>query len=141
MKITSVGQDKVTITGNPDFKMTLAVKKPEPIKDADGNITGYPSVECATAAKPLTIDVTGIGSMDMQTGANEGQQLAIRIPTISSTVWALNRPRWTRMNTATKRLQRLKAPSCMYRMPAAGLEHTRTVWSIPLVIWISQRKI
>ena len=83
VKITSVGQDKVTITGNPDFKMTLAVKKPEPIKDADGNITGYPSVECATAAKPLTIDVTGIGSMDMQTGANEGQQLAIRIPTIS----------------------------------------------------------
>ena len=31
----------------------------------------------------LTIDITGIGSMDIQTGANEGQQLAVRIPTIS----------------------------------------------------------
>ncbi len=31
----------------------------------------------------LEVDITGIGSMDIQTGANEGQQLAIRIPTIS----------------------------------------------------------
>ena len=29
------------------------------------------------------MDATGIGTMDTQTGANEGQQLAIRIPTIS----------------------------------------------------------
>ena len=31
----------------------------------------------------LIIDATGIGAMDIQTGANEGQQLAVRIPTIS----------------------------------------------------------
>ena len=31
----------------------------------------------------LTIDATGIGTMDIQTGPNEGQQLAVRIPTIS----------------------------------------------------------
>ena len=31
----------------------------------------------------IELDITGIGSMDIQTGANEGQQLAIRIPTIS----------------------------------------------------------
>ena len=31
----------------------------------------------------LKIDITGIGTMDIQTGANEGQQLAIRVPTIS----------------------------------------------------------
>lgn len=36
-----------------------------------------------TTAKPIKLDLTGIGSMDMQIGANEGQQLAIRIPWIS----------------------------------------------------------
>ncbi len=37
----------------------------------------------ATPTQDLLIDITGIGAMDTQTGANEGQQLAIRIPTIS----------------------------------------------------------
>jgi flagellin len=31
----------------------------------------------------LKLDITGIGAMDTQIGANEGQQLAIRIPTIT----------------------------------------------------------
>lgn len=69
VKVTEVGQDKVTITGNQDFKLTLAITPPE-----TGN-----SVNCAN----VELDITGIGSMDMQTGANEGQQLEIRIPTIS----------------------------------------------------------
>lgn len=75
VKITEVGQDKITITGNQDFKMTIAVTPPTP------NVNT--SVVCAAAGQELVIDVTGIGSMDMQTGANEGQQLEIRIPTIS----------------------------------------------------------
>ena len=37
----------------------------------------------ATGLAGTTIDLTGIGSMDMQIGANEGQQLPIRIPKIS----------------------------------------------------------
>ena len=82
VRITEVGQDKVTITGNQDFKLTIAVK-PAPTYDLDGNITGYDPVTCATEDKPLEINVTGIGSMDMQIGANEGQQLNIRIPKIS----------------------------------------------------------
>lgn len=75
VKITEVGQDKVTITGDQDFKMTLAITPPDPKANA--------SVVCAAAGNELNIDATGIGSMDMQTGANEGQQLEIRIPTIS----------------------------------------------------------
>ena len=82
VSITEVGQDKITITGNQDFKMTIAVK-PNPTYDADGNITGYPPVDCTPGGKALSINVTGIGSMDMQIGANEGQQLNIRIPKIS----------------------------------------------------------
>ena len=85
-KITEVGQDKVTITGDQDFKITIAVNRDmavngvvvcAPVAAADN--TQNPPVP----AVPLKLDITGFGSMDMQTGANEGQQLAIRIPTIS----------------------------------------------------------
>lgn len=43
VKFTSVGQDKVTLTGPQDFEMTLKIES-KPIKDADGNVTGYASV-------------------------------------------------------------------------------------------------
>ena len=42
---------------------------------------GGGTVEAVT--RGLIIDATGIGTMDIQTGANEGQQLAVRIPTMS----------------------------------------------------------
>ena len=69
-QVTAVGQDKVTITGPQDFKLTLSI-------NYDMAVNG--EVDCAG----LKIEITGIGSMDLQTGANEGQQLEIRIPTIS----------------------------------------------------------
>lgn len=75
--ISEVGQDKITIEGNQDFKITLNISTDPAYKDGAGNVI------CADATNPLTLNITGIGSMDMQTGANEGQQLEIRIPTIS----------------------------------------------------------
>lgn len=39
--------------------------------------------DLAVDVEPLKLDLTGIGAMDTQIGANEGQTLAIRIPTIS----------------------------------------------------------
>lgn len=74
-KVTAVGQNKVTITGPQDFEITIAVD----LEHADD----YPEVKLAAAGAPLKLDITGIGSLDLQTGANEGQQLAIRIPKIS----------------------------------------------------------
>ena len=66
----TVGQDKVTIKGGQGFELTIQVKPP----------TAFPgSVDCSG----IVLDITGIGAMDTQIGANEGQQLAIRIPTIS----------------------------------------------------------
>ena len=75
-KITAVGQDKITITGPQDFELTLAINRD--MANANGEVVVAPS-----GAGPLEIDITGFGSMDLQTGANEGQQLAIRIPKIS----------------------------------------------------------
>lgn len=93
-KITDVKDDKIIITGGQDFEIRLKITaEPTPILDANGNITGYQPVSLATPgsstttpptpAAPLKLDATGIGAMDTQVGANEGQQLAIRIPTIS----------------------------------------------------------
>lgn len=83
-EITDVKDDKIIITGGQDFEIRLKITaEPTPILDANGNITGYQSAILATPAAPLRLDATGIGAMDTQVGANEGQQLAIRIPTIS----------------------------------------------------------
>lgn len=103
VKISEVGQDKVTIVGNPDFKMTLAVT-PDPVKDGNGNITGYNPVTCG----PVNLDITGIGSMDMQTGANEGQQLAIRIPTISLDRMGLLKTTVDTSENSTKAIDEIK---------------------------------
>jgi flagellin len=81
-KLTEAGENKLTFTGPQDFELTLKIADPEPITDANGDITGYQDVD-VTASGALKLDITGIGAMDTQIGANEGQQLNIRIPTIS----------------------------------------------------------
>lgn len=82
-KITEVDGDKLTITADQGFEIRLKVTaEPNPITDAAGNITGYDDVKLTDTDK-LILDATGIGAMDTQIGANEGQQLEIRIPTIS----------------------------------------------------------
>ncbi len=44
-KVTEVGSDKVVIKGSQDFELTLSVK-PDPVVDANGDITGYNNVNC-----------------------------------------------------------------------------------------------
>lgn len=96
--ITEAGQDKITITGNQDFKLTIAVK-PDP---------AYNPVVCASAGNPLEINVTGIGSMDMQIGANEGQQLNIRIPKISLDRLGIERTEVDTEDNSTKAIEEIK---------------------------------
>ena len=80
-EIVEAGQDKITIKAGQNFELTLSVK-PDPVTDANGNITGYNPVDCIPK-DAAGADLPGIGAMDTQVGANEGQQLEIRIPTIS----------------------------------------------------------
>lgn len=77
-KITDTGENSITITDTHGFKLTLDIT-PDPVEDVNGNITGYNTVSFTN----LKVDITGIGAMDTQIGANEGQVLGIRIPTIS----------------------------------------------------------
>ena len=94
VKISKVSGNTITITNDRGFELSLDIKR-DPIEDpVTGNITGYNTVKFdprdedpanpdPNTAFALKIDITGIGAMDMQIGANEGQTLAIRIPTIS----------------------------------------------------------
>lgn len=56
--------DMVTFKGDGDFQLTLSF---------DPNDHGA----------PVSVDITGIGPMKIQTGVNEAQELAIQIPTVS----------------------------------------------------------
>ena len=94
-EISSVGENAITITDQHGFKLTLDVAPNPAIDPNNGDILGYIPVQLAPdpANKPnpnpapndnsLIIDITGIGAMDTQIGANEGQILAIRVPMIS----------------------------------------------------------
>lgn len=66
-KITYDG-DKVTVTAANEFEITFKVDKNVTTTSQDGSIS---------------LDITGIGAMRIQIGANEGQVLAIRIPEVS----------------------------------------------------------
>lgn len=61
---------KITSPGNKDFEISIKVTPPA----APGGTVNLDG---------LKLDITGIGAMTMQVGANEGQTLDIRIPTIS----------------------------------------------------------
>lgn len=66
-KITYDG-DKVTVTAANEFEITFKVDKNVTTTSQDGSIS---------------LDITGIGAMRVQIGANEGQVLVIRIPEVS----------------------------------------------------------
>lgn len=82
------GTDTIVVGNAAGFRLTYVCDRP---KTTVPNTEPQPGRENGTAygglmggaIQNLKIDITGIGSMDTQTGANEGQQLAIRIPTIS----------------------------------------------------------
>lgn len=107
VKLTEVGQDKIVLTGHQDFKLTLSIT-PSPRTDGDGNIIGYDNVECASGTNKMTIDITGIGAMDTQIGANEGQQLEIRIPTISLSRLGIERTEMTTQESCGNAINEIK---------------------------------
>ncbi len=75
IKVTGVDGNIVTLKGSGDYELRVRVEMPN-----DPAVT-------VTAGTKVTInigiDLEGFGAMDQQIGANEGQQLAIRIPEVS----------------------------------------------------------
>ncbi len=91
---------KVTLTGPGDFKLTLQLSYTEA---ADGTKTLDPP-----AASPLKLDITGMGAMKIQIGANEGQELAVQIPTVSLSRMGIDKSRIDSMEGAQKAITEAK---------------------------------
>ena len=109
--ITEAGQDKITITGDHDFKITIAINRDgdeNPVICAPVTTTDNTQDPPVTTQVPLTLDITGIGSLDMQTGANEGQQLAIRIPKISLDRLGIERTEVTTEESSDRAIEEIK---------------------------------
>ena len=98
IKDDATGADTLIITNDSGFRLELpALNRPTlPAGTAPGTAVNA-AVPGATVQQTigLALDITGIGAMDTQTGANEGQQLAIRIPTISLNRMGLENTRMT----------------------------------------------
>ena len=72
-EVTEVKDNRITIKGGNDFELQLD------LSNAPTDVNTYP----AGGADTLSVDLTGIGDMRLQIGANEGQILEIRIPEVS----------------------------------------------------------
>ncbi|MCL2253038.1 MAG: flagellin [Lachnospiraceae bacterium] len=92
-RISAADGNVITITGLRGFEIKLELRRTETAftLPAPGDPDAVPPVAPGTplpytyavAATPILIDVVGFGAMDMQIGANEGQQLPIRINKLS----------------------------------------------------------
>lgn len=84
--ISKVDGNLVTIEADNGFSVTLAIDpsfaNPNTTIDA---VTKTSTIDgkAYTPSAPLIIDITGLGAMDMQIGANEDQIISIRIPELS----------------------------------------------------------
>ena len=67
-------EDKITLTGSNGFEMEFQVKNQHAF---DGTET-------------INLDITGLGAMNLQIGTNEGQELGVRISTISTRTLGLD---------------------------------------------------
>ncbi len=73
----------IKITDADGFEMNIRVPETGVANTTENKTVNISYKEDEVSYTGVKIDVTGIGSMDTQIGANEGQVLDIRIPTIS----------------------------------------------------------
>ncbi len=116
-KVTSVigndaaGTDTIVITDENGFRLEIESTRPASVPTpatqpaaATVNLGGGQE----TASQGLVVDITGIGSMDTQTGANEGQQLAIRIPTISLSRLGIEKTELTTQDSCSEAINQIR---------------------------------
>ena len=93
-RISAADGNVITISGLKGFEMKFELRTtvtPGFTLPSPGDPDAKPAIPpgapvpytYATAANQTKIEVVGFGSMDMQVGANQGQQLDIRIPRLS----------------------------------------------------------
>lgn len=90
--------NKLSITAVDGFQMTMLLAEGF---EKDATVNG------AVSTGEITLEVTDIGIMDLQVGANEGQTMQIRIPATDAESLYLDEIDVTTVNGATRALQRL----------------------------------
>ena len=74
--------EQLILTGEDGFEIRLGVSAYVTSAEVDGKMT-YTFGDDLTGDKALNLDITGIGGMTLQIGANEGQTIDLRIPQLS----------------------------------------------------------
>ena len=74
--------EQLILTGEDGFEIRLGVSAYVTSAEVDGKMT-YTFGDDLTGDKVLNLDITGIGGMTLQIGANEGQTIDLRIPQLS----------------------------------------------------------
>ena len=87
--ITGVG-NKVTITDKSGFEMTFDVRA-----DIDAN-------EEEDIIREITIETTDIGTLQLQIGGNEGQELEVRVPALNTTSMRIDDLNVVKVNGAAR---------------------------------------
>lgn len=94
--------NEVTVSGPNSFEIKFHVDNS--VTTGVGAIPG-PPIQPAT--NPITLDITGIGPMQIQIGANEGQELGIRIPKISLKTLDIDNLDLTTENKSSDSMERI----------------------------------
>lgn len=82
----------VTLKGDNGFEMTLVI-----------------DVDNYTSNEPIDINLSGIGAMRIQVGANEGQTMELRIPTVSAKTLGIEDADMTTAESAKKTIQKVES--------------------------------
>lgn len=93
------GGNLITIRGSQGTEIKLEVQEPEIIPPA----TTPPAIKT-----PVNVVIPGFGSLDMQIGSNEGQQLAARIPKVSTELMGIANIDLTTQEGAKKTIDKVK---------------------------------
>ena len=93
------GGNLITIRGSQGTEIKLEVQEPEIIPPA----TTPPAIKT-----PVNVVIPGFGSLDMQIGSNEGQQLAARIPKVSTELMGIANVDLTTQEGAKKTIDKVK---------------------------------
>lgn len=75
--VSDVSGTAVTLKGPDGFEIRLDITE-----EFLGNLDGETDAEAQARKEAVKIDLTGLGSMTIQVGANEGQELTVEIPDV-----------------------------------------------------------
>ena len=90
---TTIKDDVITLTGKDGFELRMTLDK------ATGENKGWENIE---------LNLTGIGSMTLQVGANEGQTLELRIPAVTPKNIGIDKTEMLTEDSAKKSIDEIK---------------------------------